>query len=644
MAESSSDYEMEQKEAQGVGSPIYPSDLQEQILAILPIPSAILSIMGSSIIIYMAFRSRKQRKWTPYTRLLLAMSIYDILASVVLSAAAFLRPRDTSPRLLSFGTEATCNAVGFFNQVSYASIFYNGMLSFYFLLTARYGFSNDFIAGKLERWVHLLCIGFPLGCACACAHLGYYAESASGIGCWISRTPECDTNKYCLSRLMGYISYGFPATFIFVLLVINNTVILLYVRRQMKPFKAQRRISLGSSADGNHRDYSSSSDDESFQEPDTSVVVEPAVALSKLSKHENKAMDDSTLRRSSAESENYSSGQKEFLQNKEQARRLRLVSSQACLYVIFYLLCNCWTGVVGVMESMRDTTEKEMEMIAGSYTVFVLAAILTPLQGLFNMLVYIRPKYLKWRHQLPNETRMWSVRRAILGTDVKPMQRLHPQQQQKEAADAALALPAGERKGGEGKIEQYTDIEDGGQANDLAAMTRLPRDMMSSLTASQGDFDHIIDESKDDGRWTADTQESKGFSLPVASPRFVSSIELRSSILDVISELEECNFDTPSLLPEQLLDSSDRWCIGSSASGDEIGPSNKCSSTTPLSLPLRAESNHGPEGRKDKKTATPTLSSCKALHQGTAENREDKPMAVPQRRMSPPPVSATTSA
>jgi hypothetical protein len=118
-------YEMDEDRS----SRLHPSIAQEQALAILPIPSAILSILGSSIIIYIAVSSRKQRKWTPYTRLLFVMSVFDIISSAILSVATFLRPRETSPRLWSFGNDATCSAVGFLNQFSVTSICYNGMLS-----------------------------------------------------------------------------------------------------------------------------------------------------------------------------------------------------------------------------------------------------------------------------------------------------------------------------------------------------------------------------------------------------------------------------------------------------------------------------------------------------------------------------------
>lgn len=93
------------------------SDSQKTVLAVLPIPSAILSIIGSSLIIYMAYLSKKSKPWTPYNRLLVAMSVYDIITSMTLGAAPFLNPKETSNKALALGNDSTCSAIGFLIQV-----------------------------------------------------------------------------------------------------------------------------------------------------------------------------------------------------------------------------------------------------------------------------------------------------------------------------------------------------------------------------------------------------------------------------------------------------------------------------------------------------------------------------------------------
>jgi len=152
------------------------SDSEKVVLAVLPIPAAILSVFGSSVIIHMAWLSRKNKPWTPYNRLLVAMSAYDVLTSIALGSAAFLNPKATSTKALAMGSEATCSLMGFLNQISYSGILYNAFLSFYFLLSARFGMKNDRIAHQIEPAMHIFSVGFPMLTAFAGLFIGVYAE------------------------------------------------------------------------------------------------------------------------------------------------------------------------------------------------------------------------------------------------------------------------------------------------------------------------------------------------------------------------------------------------------------------------------------------------------------------------------------
>ena len=132
------------------------SDAQEIVLSILPIPSAILSVMGSYFIIHMVNTSEKT---SPYHRLLLGMSISDIIYSVTLASAAFLRPQDKSHWVWAKGNDATCSAVGWLVHVGMSATLYITMLSFYFLLSTRFRFTNEQIAKRIEPWMHFISIG-----------------------------------------------------------------------------------------------------------------------------------------------------------------------------------------------------------------------------------------------------------------------------------------------------------------------------------------------------------------------------------------------------------------------------------------------------------------------------------------------------
>jgi hypothetical protein len=177
----------------------------------------------------MICRARKSRRWKPNNRLLLGMSICDIILSLQLALGNFMRPEDTSNRVWAYGNDATCTASGFFGQLSLSAIIYNGMLSFYFLL-ARFHLSNKEIATWIEPLMHMVSIGYPLVTASVGAVLGFFSEPELGLGCVVNDHPRnCGsspgkTGEYCVSVTIGWIYMGIPRLTTGTAIVCNNVV------------------------------------------------------------------------------------------------------------------------------------------------------------------------------------------------------------------------------------------------------------------------------------------------------------------------------------------------------------------------------------------------------------------------------------
>jgi len=125
------------------------------------------SILGSSLIIYMVFSDRKKKLVRPYHRIMLMMSIFDVLqsTSMVISVAAF--PYD-SGILGAKGNNHTCIAQGFFLILGCAVPLYNSCLNIYYVLTIRYNVSSERFL-KLEPILHMISILAPLSIAIICA-------------------------------------------------------------------------------------------------------------------------------------------------------------------------------------------------------------------------------------------------------------------------------------------------------------------------------------------------------------------------------------------------------------------------------------------------------------------------------------------
>ncbi|CAJ1935210.1 unnamed protein product [Cylindrotheca closterium] len=389
------------------------TDSQKTLLAILPIPSALLSIFGSTVIIYMAYKSRsKSRPWTPYNRLLVAMSIYDIITSIALGASPFLYPKETSNKALVYGNDASCTLIGFLNQLSYSGTLYNGFLSLYFLLTARFGIQNHQIARRIEPAMHMFSVGYPVLTGFIGLFLGVYSEPEVGLGCWVNSYPErCGygpdgTGEPCLSGTIGWIFGGWVACLTLALLVVDNFIISWYVFRQTGSSNNNNKKKSGKFSPKGSATMDLDDDGESAKQ--ASMASSFRSIRSNTDLGGNRSTTQNTVSTISMDPDTKAS----------QRKRLKLVSSQAFLFVASYIVSNGSTVLLRLFESQAATYVEEMELPKKHYILMVLQASLLPLQGLFNMMVYIRPKYIKNRSDFPGESRVWAIRRAVWGADV----------------------------------------------------------------------------------------------------------------------------------------------------------------------------------------------------------------------------------
>ena len=213
------------------------SDNQEILLAVLQVSSASLSLIGSSTIVYKIVLNLKRNKTTtPYERIMLGLLSCDILASVTYAMALFLLPRETSQRITALGNNSTCSKLGFLIQFACVwAVWYNTLLSFYFLLTMQYQVKPMEFRRKYELLMHLSGAIFFLITAITGLAGGWYSEERLTMACWIDKVPNsCRTaGTCCYGSLAAYIFGGIPMAITLCSLIVNNTVIYLFVRRSL---------------------------------------------------------------------------------------------------------------------------------------------------------------------------------------------------------------------------------------------------------------------------------------------------------------------------------------------------------------------------------------------------------------------------
>lgn len=166
---------------------------QFRLLATLPHFLAPLSVLGSLAIIHRILRfdrhgSDASARRT-YYNLMLAMSVCDIIGSLAFALGSLPVP-STTLLAHAIGTTATCRAQGFFIHVFVTAVlYYNTGLMIYFVVTIRYGWTESFVAKRLEPVIHAWALLVPTAQAIVGLFLDIFNPIGFGNFCHISPYP-----------------------------------------------------------------------------------------------------------------------------------------------------------------------------------------------------------------------------------------------------------------------------------------------------------------------------------------------------------------------------------------------------------------------------------------------------------------------
>jgi len=299
---------------------------QEIVLHVLTICSASLSVIGSSAIMFKILQEiaqNRSRFMTPYDRIILGLSTCDIMATITYAIDQFLLPSESGKwSVWTFGSPTTCQAVGFLTQLAPLwAIWYNCILSYYFLLRVLSQKKRIFFVQKYELWMHLSGLYFPIT-----AIIGYFGNWYEvGSGCWIS------------DPTIKWIVAGIPTLFTYLSLIFNNMVIYAVLRKSLRS-------------------------------------SEPA-----------------------------------------QKRLMREATTLMFLYVGCFFVTISPQLVLHILEDFFDYTNNDYGNI---YPLLVLSAMTMPLQGFFNVFIYIKPAYTRFRAADPNKSIYFVLRQALFNPKV----------------------------------------------------------------------------------------------------------------------------------------------------------------------------------------------------------------------------------
>lgn len=210
------------------------SDNQDKFMSFCMVVSGLLSMFGSTTIVYRVLR--KKGRSTPFDRIMLGLSSFDIIGSFSFVLTPFALPAATSPRVWASGNDASCSFLGYLSQLSIGASWYSCLLSFYFLATLRLRISNDDFEVKFEPYIHGLSIFYYIFTATIGVPFNLYSEVELGLGCWITNTIplDCTEGLNCQGYIIAWFYGGVALFFTAIALPLNYMLTYCFVRRTLR--------------------------------------------------------------------------------------------------------------------------------------------------------------------------------------------------------------------------------------------------------------------------------------------------------------------------------------------------------------------------------------------------------------------------
>lgn len=379
---------------------------------------------------------RKTLKTSAYYRLMLAMSTTDFIVSCAWFMTTWPIPSDATYEAMDLpppgnvwgnsGTRQTCTAQAFFIQLGIITPFYNALLSAYYYLTIRREWKEEQFKTKVEYAGHVVTLGWGFGTSLY--GLGMKLYNNSRVWCWIAPfnyPVGCGTgvDKFGVPRtgikcergtgalMYRWALYYGPLWVMIFLVAMFMSLVYLYVRsldvkmdkytrniRQSAAATAQRR---GSGAGGGSEEFSTQPSGRGSitarisSRMSSSIVGRASMRIRAFGWNISDP-ERSTPGGGSSRSLGGAGGGPtdaatiaEQLKAKKQQRRnerSKAVANQG----IFYAGTFCFVWLFG-------TIARAMQLagVSAPWWILFCFAMITPSQGFFNFLVYVRPRIIK---------------------------------------------------------------------------------------------------------------------------------------------------------------------------------------------------------------------------------------------------------
>ena len=349
-----------------------------------------------------------------YRRLLVGISVIDILSSGALIVIPPLNYTvDTEPGTL-------CTADTGFQILGGSAPLYMAFLSFYFLLVIRYNVKDDKISRRYEPIFHFISLGFPISIMISGFFYNVYNPLRVNLGCNAQDYPVgcVDMNDVDCIRGESYKTFAavggyIPFTLVLISIVTNNgliysTIRKIELRNRRYDFQYQHQSQLSSRSQSQaifNRQSSTRQNNTGSSFPIFAKARGDSTSLN------NDSLNGDPERQQQRQQKNKNAPRLND-NNTSNNEKSKKVAGQAILFGTCFFITYFFTIVVYFASVLDPNGLQQAKYVP----LQILAGLLWPTQGIFDLLIYIRPKYLMWRQHVSR----WEAFMKAVGTHETP--------------------------------------------------------------------------------------------------------------------------------------------------------------------------------------------------------------------------------
>lgn len=308
-----------------------------------------VSCLASTSIMFMILTEPKTGLASPYSRIIFAMSISDILFSLGILLSPFMSPKHNPDAFFAIGTTGSCEAIGFtFTLGFFCMCFYTVFLTYYFMRRIKYKVTPQTFAKKEEKYFHMAFCFIAFFMATVSLLIGSISPQAYGSLCISQSYPEgcdqspdiiCERGGDKVTKILNLCGAFFAG---------SSLISLISILTVHHVYKEERTFTIPAREIGNFNPHQHRQRQENINVADQNKMM-----LTKQALH------------------------------------------QSILYLLAFYMIYLPLLILNIQKKfLNESKEPEWR--------FWLTSLITPLGGVFNILIYTRPKVLKMKETFPD--------------------------------------------------------------------------------------------------------------------------------------------------------------------------------------------------------------------------------------------------